>query len=149
MATTPAQKARAEQLRKDYAELPPVECVLSHLNQVFMNLLVNAAHAIKERGVLSIRTGCKGDEVWVEIADTGEGISPENLPHLFEPFFTTKPVGQGTGLGLSLSYGIVEKHHGRIEVDSTLGQGSTFRVWLPVCQPETTASTGTLQGEAQ
>ena len=137
------------EVRKEYAELPPVECVLSHLNQVFMNLLVNAAHAIKERGVLSIRTGCKGDEVWVEIADTGEGISPENLPHLFEPFFTTKPVGQGTGLGLSLSYGIVEKHHGRIEVDSTLGQGSTFRVWLPVCQPETTASTGTLQGEAQ
>ena len=137
------------EVRKEYAELPLVECVLSHLNQVFMNLLVNAAHAIKERGVLSIRTGCKGDEVWVEIADTGEGISPENLPHLFEPFFTTKPVGQGTGLGLSLSYGIVEKHHGRIEVDSTLGQGSTFRVWLPVCQPETTASTGTPQGEAQ
>ena len=122
-------------VHKEYGELPQIECVLSHLNQVFMNLLVNAAHAIKEHGVLTIRTGHAGDEVWVEIADTGEGISPENMLHIFDPFFTTKPIGKGTGLGLSLSYGIVEKHHGRIQVDSQVGKGSTFRVCLPIQQP--------------
>jgi signal transduction histidine kinase len=68
------------------------------------------------------------------VADTGKGIAPENLKKLFDPFFTTKPVGQGTGLGLSLSYGIVQKHHGRIEVQSELGRGTAFRVWLPVEQ---------------
>lgn len=123
------------EVRKAYGALPPVECMLSHLNQVFMNLMVNAAHAIKERGIVTIRTGQQGDEVWIEIADTGEGILPEHRPHIFSPFFTTKPVGKGTGLGLSLSYGIIEKHHGRIEVDSEVGKGSVFRIWLPIRQP--------------
>jgi len=122
-------------VRKEYGDIPPVECVLSHLNQVFMNLLVNAAHAIEGHGVVTIRTGCKGDEVWVEITDTGKGIAPENLSRIFDPFFTTKPVGKGTGLGLSVSHGIVEKHHGRIEVESEVGKGSTFRVCLPIRQP--------------
>lgn len=119
---------------KEYGDLPEVECLSSQLNQVFMNLLVNAAHAISQRGTITIRTGCKGDEVWVEVADTGKGIAPENMKRIFDPFFTTKPIGQGTGLGLSLSYGIIKKHKGRIEVESELGRGTTFRVCLPVRQ---------------
>lgn len=128
-------KYKADVVR-EYGELPDVECLSSQLNQVFMNLLVNAAHAINERGTITVKTGRYGDEVWVEIGDTGKGISPESLKRIFDPFFTTKPVGQGTGLGLSLSYGIVQKHHGRIEVQSKLGQGTTFRIWLPLAQPE-------------
>jgi len=125
---------------KEYGELPLVECLASQLNQVFMNLLVNSAHAIEQRGTITVRTGTvsKEDEwVWVEIADTGKGIEAEDLKRIFDPFFTTKPVGSGTGLGLSLSYGIVNKHGGRIDVDSEPGQGTTFRVWLPVHQAET------------
>jgi len=120
---------------KEYGELPEVECLASQLNQVFMNLLVNAAHAIEERGTITIRTGRQGGEVWVDVADTGKGIAAENLKKIFDPFFTTKPIGKGTGLGLSLSYGIVQKHHGRIEVHSEVGKGTTFRVWLPIKQP--------------
>ncbi|MFA7268386.1 MAG: PAS domain S-box protein [Sterolibacterium sp.] len=119
---------------KEYGALPQIPCLPMQLNQVFMNLLVNAAQAIDSKGTVTIRTGQEGDRVWVEIADTGRGIPPENLPHLFDPFFTTKPVGQGTGLGLSVSYSIVEKHHGKIEVHSEVGKGATFRVWLPVKQ---------------
>jgi len=104
-----------------------------------MNLLVNAAHAIAERGI-TLRTGTAGDEVWIEIADTGHGIAPEHLGRIFEPFFTTKPVGKGTGLGLSLSYGIVQKHHGRIEVASEPGNGTCFRLVLPIRQPEQMAA---------
>ncbi len=121
---------------KTYGAIPDVECLLSQLNQVFMNLLVNAAHAIQERGIITVRTGRKEEEVWVEITDTGQGIPPENLQKIFDPFFTTKPVGKGTGLGLSVSYGIVQKHHGRMEVQSEVGKGSAFRVWLPVKQPQ-------------
>ena len=121
---------------KEYGDIPAIECLPSQLNQVFMNLLVNAAHAIKEHGTITIRTGCKGEEVWVDIADSGQGILPENLQKIFDPFFTTKPIGKGTGLGLSVSYGIVQKHHGRMEVQSEVGKGTTFRVWLPVKQPQ-------------
>jgi len=117
---------------KHYGRLPDVECLPSELNQVFMNLLVNAAHAITaERGTITIRTGCEGSDVWVEVADNGCGITKENLSRIFDPFFTTKPVGKGTGLGLSLSYGIVKKHAGRIEVKSEIGMGTTFRVTVP------------------
>jgi two-component system, NtrC family, sensor kinase len=123
------------QVRKEYGELPQVQCVISQLNQVFMNVLLNAAHATKDEGVVTIRTGHTGSDVWVDIADTGEGIRPEDLPRIFDPFFTTRPFGSGTGLGLSVSYGIVEKHHGRIEVKSEVGKGSTFRIWLPIRQP--------------
>ena len=97
-----------------------------------MNLLVNAAHAIESSGIITIRTGQDGEWVWVEIADTGSGITPENLSRIFEPFFTTKPVGKGTGLGLSLSYAIITQHGGRIDVHSEVGRGTTFRVWLPL-----------------
>jgi len=117
---------------KHYGRLPDVECLPSELNQVFMNLLVNAAHAITaERGTITIRTGCEGSDVWVEVADNGCGITKENLSRIFDPFFTTKPVGKGTGLGLSLSYGIVKKHAGRVEVTSEIGAGTTFRVTVP------------------
>ncbi len=117
---------------KEYGDIPQVECLSSQLNQVFMNLLINAAHAIEERGTITVRTGQNGGEVWVEIADSGTGIQPETLKKIFDPFFTTKPIGQGTGLGLSLSYGIIQKHHGRIEVSSEVGKGTTFKIWLPV-----------------
>ena len=123
------------EVEKEYATLPQIYCMPSQLNQVFMNLLVNAAQAIEEYGIITIRTGQENDQVWVEIADTGKGIPAENMPHLFDPFFTTKPVGVGTGLGLSVSYSIVQKHHGRIEVKSEVGKGTAFRVWLPVKQP--------------
>lgn len=122
-------------VEKEYGELPLVECLLPQLNQVFMNLLVNAAQAIDEHGTITLRTGTEGERVWVEVADTGKGVPPENLSRLFEPFFTTKPVGTGTGLGLSVSYSIVKKHHGEITVDSSVGAGSAFRVWLPIRQP--------------
>ncbi len=125
------------QVVKRYGELPEVRCLPSQLNQVFMNLLVNAAHAIEQQGEIRLSSGVSGEEVWVEVADTGKGIAPEHLGRIFDPFFTTKAVGQGTGLGLSLSYGIVRKHHGRIEVESEPGKGATFRVWLPVNHVDT------------
>jgi two-component system, NtrC family, sensor kinase len=123
-------------VEKHYGPLPQITCLASQLNQVFMNLLVNAGHALRERGVISIRTGVDGDWVWVEIGDNGVGIAPENLNRIFEPFFTTKPVGTGTGLGLSLSYGIVNRHGGRIDVASELGKGTRFTVRLPIKPPQ-------------
>jgi two-component system NtrC family sensor kinase len=129
-------KYKADVVR-EYGALPDVECLASEINQVFMNLLVNAAQAIdKPRGTIRIRTGAAGDDVWVEVEDDGCGIGGENVSRIFDPFFTTKPVGKGTGLGLSLSYGIVKKHHGRIEVDSEPGRGTRFRVTLPVKRQE-------------
>lgn len=125
-------KYKAE-VRKEYASLPMLYVRESQLNQVFLNLLVNAAHAISEgQGRITIRTNADNHEAWVEIEDTGCGIPPENLPRIFDPFFTTKPVGKGTGLGLSLSHGIIKQHGGRIEVASTPNQGTTFRVILPI-----------------
>jgi PAS domain S-box-containing protein len=119
---------------KELGELPPVYCQASQINQVFLNLLVNAGQAIEENGEITLRTRLadEGRLVVVEVSDTGKGIAPENLSRIFDPFFTTKPVGKGTGLGLSLSYSIIQAHHGRIEVDSKLGQGTTFRVILPI-----------------
>ncbi|MDZ4202285.1 MAG: GAF domain-containing protein [Gallionella sp.] len=120
------------QVVKEYGELPEVYCMPSQLNQVFMNMLVNASQAIETKGTIAIRTGSEGKQVWVEIADTGKGIDPSDMSRMFDPFFTTKPVGVGTGLGLSVSYGIVQKHQGRIEVKSEVGVGTTMRIWLPV-----------------
>lgn len=117
---------------KQYGELPMVKCLASELNQVFMNLLVNAAQAIQERGSVTIRTERCGPRVAVCISDTGHGIAPEHINRIFEPFFTTKPVGSGTGLGLSLSYGIIKKHGGDIHVSSETGKGTTFRIELPI-----------------
>ncbi|WP_374486792.1 histidine kinase [Zoogloea sp.] len=129
-------KYKADVVR-DYDELPLVECLPSQLNQVFMNLLVNAAQAIETHGTITLRTRADGDRVRISISDTGCGIPSENLARIFDPFFTTKPVGKGTGLGLSLCYGIVERHGGHIEVDSMPGRGSTFTVVLPVSRPVT------------
>jgi len=123
---------------KEYGAIPDIECLPSELNQVFMNLLVNASHAIQaERGSITIRTGSgeDGSTVWVEVADNGSGIAKDNLSRIFDPFFTTKPIGKGRGLGLSLSYGIVKKHFAQIDVTSEVGIGTTFRVTLPVKHP--------------
>jgi signal transduction histidine kinase len=129
------------QLHKEYGALPLVECLPSQLNQVFMNILVNAAQAIAENGEIRVRTGREGaDHVFVEISDTGCGIPPDLQKRIFDPFFTTKPVGQGTGLGLAISYGIVQKHHGDIQVHSKAGEGTTFRVVLPERQAQQAAA---------
>ena len=123
-------------LERRYGELPMVECLPSELNQVYMNMLLNAGHAIAERGQIVVSTGVQGEEVWIEFRDSGSGISPELHQRIFDPFFTTKPVGSGTGLGLSISYGIINKHHGRIDLESTPGEGSCFRIVLPMRQPK-------------
>jgi len=117
---------------KAFGDLPEVKCLPHQLNQVFMNLLVNAAHAIENEGTITLRTGTENDRAWVEISDTGKGIAPEHLSKIFDPFFTTKPVGIGTGLGLSVSYTIIKKHQGEIQLSSQLGQGTTFRIILPI-----------------
>lgn len=133
-------KYKAEVIRQ-LGNIPEVECVPAQINQVFMNLLVNAAHAIEQRGTITLRSGCEGGEVWFEIADTGKGITPEVRNRIFEPFYTTKPVGQGTGLGLSISYDIiVKKHGGRIDVESEPGRGTTFRICLPLRPPTAVAT---------
>jgi len=130
-------------LVREYSELPQVTCIPSQVNQVVLNLVVNAAQAYAskqaqggQRGTIAVRTGCDADDpksIWFEVADAGCGIPPENLKRIFDPFFTTKPVGKGTGLGLSLTYGIVKAHGGRIDVASQVGEGTTFRVVLPLC----------------
>lgn len=116
---------------KEYGEIPKIECNPSQLNQVFMNLLMNAVQAIEVKGRITIRTGQEDEQVWVEIEDNGKGIKPEHMEYIFDPFFTTRPVGTGMGMGLSLSYSIVQKHGGRIEVKSEPGKGAIFRVVLP------------------
>jgi signal transduction histidine kinase len=120
-------------IQTDFGSLPPVPCHPGKVNQVFLHLLVNAVQACAHGGTVAVRTRVEpvGDAV-VEIQDDGCGIAPEHRARLFEPFFTTKPIGQGTGLGLSVSFGIIRDHGGRIEVDSEVGRGSTFRVRLPL-----------------
>jgi len=114
-----------------FAELPEIMCFPGKLNQVFMNLIVNAVHAVEEDGVICVSTTQERDSVTITVSDNGKGIAPEHLEDLFTPFFTTKPVGEGTGLGLSISHGIIEEHGGTISVDSTVGEGTTFTVTLP------------------
>ena len=120
-------------LREEYAAgLAPVEVDVPRIKQVFLNLINNAIYVMKDRGgSLTIRSSASGDTVQVEVIDTGTGIAPEHMHRIFEPFFTTKPEVSGTGLGLSVSLGIVESHGGSIEVQSELGKGSTFTVKLP------------------
>ena len=132
-------KYKAEVI-KEYAGLHPLECVGAQLNQIFLNLLVNAAQAIEDFGKIYVRTGYADAEwFWVEVEDTGKGIPEEVQSKIFDPFFTTKPVGTGTGLGLSLSYQIIRNHHGRIELDSVPGRGTRFRIYLPI-HPQNFAS---------
>ena len=133
-------KYKADVVR-ELGSLPDVQCMPSQINQVVLNLIVNAAHAMgPERGVITVRAGRLEDRVWFEVADTGSGIPKDVLPKIFDPFYTTKPIGKGTGLGLSLSYGIVQKHNGNIEVQTEIGKGTTFRVTLPLLQPQTPES---------
>lgn len=121
---------------KDYGDIPYIECIISQLNQVFMNLIVNSAHAIDGKGTITIKTDMlDNDHIRICFTDTGRGISKDNLKRIFDPFFTTKPVGKGTGLGLPLSFGIIEKHHGKIDVESKIGVGTKANIILPVNQP--------------
>ncbi|MEM6698058.1 MAG: ATP-binding protein, partial [Bacteroidota bacterium] len=113
-------------------ELPLIECQISPLNQVFMNIIGNAAQAIEGEGTIFIKTWSTEEYVHISIRDTGKGIEPEIKNRIFDPFFTTKEVGKGTGLGLSISYGIIEKHQGSIQVKSKIGEGSTFEIQLPI-----------------
>jgi signal transduction histidine kinase len=106
-----------------------------------MNLLLNAVQAINNQGTICLRTGILAGKVWFEIDDNGKGIPVDNIGRIFDPFFTTQPIGKGPGLGLSLAYGIIKNHHGRIEVESTIGKGSRFRVWLPMRQVKNTDNT--------
>jgi signal transduction histidine kinase len=124
-------KNRVEVVRQ-YGELPRIACMPSQINQVFLNLLTNAAQAIEERGRILVKT--EADAAWlrVTVQDTGKGIPADVLPKIFDPFFTTKAVGQGTGLGLSISYEIIKQHGGDIRVTSQPGKGARFTVQLPV-----------------
>jgi len=127
-------KNRIEVVR-DFGDIPEIECFPDQLNQVFMNILVNAAHAIEGKGKITITTRSNAGSVILTFLDTGKGISPENLVKIFDPGFTTKGVGVGSGLGLAICYRIVKEHGGRIEVQSELGRGSTFTITLPVRAP--------------
>jgi len=125
-------KNKAEIVR-ELTGLSPVRCIPGQINQVLMNLLLNAAQAIDGRGTITLRSGTEDSGVWIEIADSGCGMTEDVRKHVFEPFFTTKPVGKGTGLGLSISWDIiVNKHGGRIDVKSEPGKGSSFTIWLPI-----------------
>jgi signal transduction histidine kinase len=124
-------KARIE---THYGSLPDIECLPSRLHQVFLNLIVNAGQAIEASGTIAISTGASGNEIWIRFEDTGCGIPKQHLNRIFEPFFTTKPVGEGTGLGLSVSYSIVRRHGGSIDVESEVGRGSRFTIRLPLRQ---------------
>jgi two-component system NtrC family sensor kinase len=120
-------------LTHDYGDLPQINCYAAQLNQVWMNLLANAAQAIgAAEGEVHIKTWCEERTLIVSISDTGPGMAPEQLKKIFDPFFTTKPIGEGTGLGLSISHGIIERHGGRLTVESAPGQGTTFTIFLPV-----------------
>jgi two-component system NtrC family sensor kinase len=127
-------------VHRDYGDLPPVACYAGQMNQVFMNLLSNAIDAIEQKGEpgeIFVKTAVIKDDgeaprVSVSVRDTGTGIPPDKIKRVFDPFFTTKPVGHGTGLGLSVSHGIVTKHGGTIRVESRPGEGSTFTVELPI-----------------
>jgi two-component system NtrC family sensor kinase len=121
-------------LKKELGEIPRTRCYPQRMKQVFMNLLVNAAHAIEEHGVITVRSWEEDGYVCVSLADTGQGIREANLNRIFEPFFTTKEAGNGTGLGLSITYDIVKKHNGEITVRSEPGKGTVFTVRIPVVE---------------
>ena len=120
------------ELRREFGKIPEINCFPGQLNQVFLNILVNAIQAMNGCGTLSIATRAVGNEVEVRISDTGPGISPENMEEIFKPGFTTKSAGMGTGLGLSICFQIVQTHKGTISVDSEVGKGTTFTIRLPV-----------------
>ncbi|MFC2163478.1 ATP-binding protein [Acidobacteriota bacterium] len=116
---------------KYYGNIPEINCRASHLNQVFMNILLNAIQAVEETGTIQISTWLSEGQVWIKIKDTGTGIAPDNLDQIFDPGFTTKGVGVGTGLGLSICHQIIKEHQGQISVESEVGKGSAFMIALP------------------
>jgi two-component system NtrC family sensor kinase len=122
-------------VHEEFGKLPEVRCYVSQLNQVFMNILSNAAQAIEKSGEIWIKTWQEDKWAFVSIRDSGPGISKEDLDKIFDPFFTTKPIGRGTGLGLSISYGIVQKHGGELTVESKKGWGTEFKIKIPVDGP--------------
>ena len=128
------------EVERDYGDIPRVKCYPNQLNQVFMNLLVNASHAIEGQGSIAIKTRPQGDNVLIEFTDSGRGIPQENLKRIFDPGFTTKGSGVGTGLGLSIVYRIVQEHQGSIDVESEVGKGTTFRLLLPIRREEVESS---------
>lgn len=130
-------KDRAD-VRLSLGDLPLVECAPSQIDQVFLNLIVNAAQAMPEgkMGLIDIRTDCDDTQVWIEVQDNGPGIPPEILKKIFDPFFTTKGPGTGTGLGLSVSTNIIQQHGGTLDVASTVGVGTTFKITLPIKHPD-------------
>ncbi len=128
----------AVEIQREYGALPRVECNLAELNQVFLSLLNNALQAMPAGGRLTLRSGQEGEQIFVEVEDSGDGIAAAALPHIFDPFFTTRPVGQGVGLGLSLAYGVIQQHGGQITVRSLVGIGTAFRVSLPIRQGDST-----------
>jgi two-component system, NtrC family, sensor kinase len=140
MIATNVLKHKAE-VKRDYRLTTPIECYPSQLNQVFLNLLTNAAQAMETSGIISVKTFEDNGSAVVEIADNGKGISPENLRKIFEPFFTTKGIGQGTGLGLSIVYKIIQNHNGTIDVQSTVGVGTVFTIRIPIHQKKKTVQT--------
>jgi len=124
-------------VRLELGNLPLVECSPSQIDQVFLNLIVNAAQAMPagKMGLIDIRTDCNEREVWIEVKDNGPGIPADVLKKIFDPFFTTKDPGTGTGLGLSVSQNIIQQHAGKLEVSSTVGVGTTFKITLPIKRP--------------
>ena len=122
-------------VHKEFGEIPKIRCYPGQLNQVFMNLLTNAADAIEGEGEVWIKTRVDGDKVKISVRDNGCGIPDDTLPKIFDPFVTTKPVGSGTGLGLAVSHQIIERHGGSITVDSEVGKGTEFVLTLPVEPP--------------
>ncbi|MCL4536313.1 MAG: response regulator [Nitrospirae bacterium] len=121
-------------VKKEYGDMPLTKCNPGQLNQVFMNILVNAAHAIEKQGEITMKTWHDNGYIYISISDTGCGIPADKIDRIFEPFFTTKEVGKGTGLGLSIAYDIVKKHNGDIIVESEVGKGTTFTVKVPVVE---------------
>jgi signal transduction histidine kinase len=133
---TQAEFRRRIQVETDFGELPEVECYPQMLNQVFLNLLVNAGQAIEGEGRITVRTRLEGECVHVSVADTGRGMTPDQQTRVFKAGYTTKPIGEGTGLGLSIAREIVEdRHGGKISFESRLGEGTTFHVRIPVKHP--------------
>ncbi|MGO9954363.1 MAG: sensor histidine kinase, partial [Dissulfurispiraceae bacterium] len=121
-------------LSREYGDIPLTKCKPGQLNQVFLNLLVNASHAIDHNGEIKVQTWHEKGCIQIAITDTGSGIPEDIRSRIFEPFFTTKEVGKGTGLGLSIAYDIIKKHHGEIKVESTVGKGTTFTISIPVVE---------------
>jgi signal transduction histidine kinase len=131
-------KYRAD-VKVNLDELPPIECIPSQLNQVFLNLIVNAAQAMPKdrRGTIELRSSVQDQHVCIEVIDDGDGMSAQTLKRIFEPFYTTKKTGEGTGLGLSVSLGIVQRHHGSLTVQTEEGKGTCFKLMLPIRQQST------------